>query len=100
MKLIDSVKAGAFPLKIGEFALEIQRVNLGIDGMRRNGREILGQCQLFRLRDSELGGCCGPNVEGRCKATWKRESKLPWREAAPLNHYDDGVDSGQYAVKK
>ena len=28
----------------------------------------------------------------RCKATWKREFKLPWREAGPLNHHDDIVD--------
>ena len=33
--------------------------------------------------------------EGRCKATWKRESKLPWREAGPPNHHDDKVDSDQ-----
>ena len=29
------------------------------------------------------------------KATWKREFKLPWREAAPPNHHDDKVDSDQ-----
>ena len=34
-------------------------------------------------------------VEGRCKAPWKREFKLPWREAGPPNHHDDNVDSGQ-----
>jgi len=28
---------------------------------------------------------------GRCKATWKREFKLPWREAGPPNHHDDKV---------
>jgi len=33
--------------------------------------------------------------EGRYKATWKREFKLPWREAGPLNHHDDIVDSDQ-----
>jgi len=27
--------------------------------------------------------------QGSCKATWKREFKLPWREAGPLNHHDD-----------
>ena len=32
---------------------------------------------------------------GRCKATWKREFKLPWREAGPPNHLDDKVDSDQ-----
>ena len=33
--------------------------------------------------------------EGRCKATWKKEFKLPWREAGPRNHHDDKVDSDQ-----
>ena len=33
--------------------------------------------------------------EGSCKATWKRELKLPWREAGPPNHHDDKVDSDQ-----
>ena len=32
---------------------------------------------------------------GRCKATWKREFKLPWRKAGPPNHHDDKVDSDQ-----
>ena len=32
---------------------------------------------------------------GRCKATWKRDSKLPWREASSLDHHDDIVDSDQ-----
>ena len=29
------------------------------------------------------------------KAIWKREFKLPWREAGPPNHHDDKVDSDQ-----
>jgi len=33
--------------------------------------------------------------EGICKATWKREFKLPWREAGPPNHHDNKVDSDQ-----
>ena len=33
--------------------------------------------------------------EGRCKATWKREFKLPWREAGPPHHLNDKVDSDQ-----
>jgi len=37
----------------------------------------------------------GPDSEGRCKATWKRKSKLPGREAGPPNHHDDKVDSDQ-----
>ena len=36
-----------------------------------------------------------PYEEGRRKATWKREFKLPWREAGPPNHHDDKVDSDQ-----
>ena len=32
---------------------------------------------------------------GRCKATWRREFELPWREAGPPNHHDDKVDSDQ-----
>ena len=38
--------------------------------------------------------------EGRCKATWKREFKLPWREARPPHHLDDKVDSDQKVVNK
>ena len=40
---------------------------------------------------------CGylPAEEGRCKATWKREFKLPWREAGPPIHHDDKVVSDQ-----
>ena len=30
-----------------------------------------------------------------CKATWKREFKLPWREAGLPNHHDDKVDLDQ-----
>ena len=33
--------------------------------------------------------------EGRYKATWKMEFKLPWREAGPPNDLDDQVDSDQ-----
>ena len=28
----------------------------------------------------------------RCKAAWKTEFKLPWREASQPNHLDDKVD--------
>ena len=31
--------------------------------------------------------------EGRCKAAWKREFKLSWREAGPPSHSDDTVNS-------
>ena len=36
--------------------------------------------------------------EGRCKDTWKRELKLPWRETGPPHHHDNKVDSDQKAV--
>ena len=32
---------------------------------------------------------------GRCKATWKRDCTLPWREAGRPNHPDDKVESEQ-----
>jgi len=35
-----------------------------------------------------------------CKASWKREFKLPWCEAGRPNHYDDIADSDQKVVKK
>ena len=37
---------------------------------------------------------------GRHKAIWKREFKLPWREAGPPNHHDDKVDSDEQVVNK
>jgi len=45
-------------------------------------------------------GVFGKLQEGRCKSTWKREFKLPWREAGPPNHHDDTVDSEQQVVNK
>ena len=36
--------------------------------------------------------------EGRYKATWKREFKLPWRQAGPPNHLDNKVDSDHEVV--
>ena len=38
-------------------------------------------------------------MKGRCKVTWKMKFTLPWREAGPLDHHDDKVDSGQKVVK-
>ena len=34
-------------------------------------------------------------MESRCKATWERKFKFPWRKAGPPNHHDDEVDSDQ-----
>ena len=41
-----------------------------------------------------------PRSSTRYKATWKREFKLPWREAGPPNHLDDVVDADQLVVDK
>ena len=46
----------------------------------------LPESNMFRKADVRLPGN---------KATWKREFKLPWREAGPPNHHDDEVDSDQ-----
>ena len=53
--------------------------------------------------ESFVGGCVvyGSEVEeGRCKATWKREFKLPWCEVGPPNHHDEKMGSDQYVVNK
>ena len=42
----------------------------------------------------ETSGVMGTTF-GRGGGTWKREFKLPWREAGPPNHHDDKVDSDQ-----
>ena len=39
-------------------------------------------------------------MKGLCKATWKKELKLPWREAGPPDHLNDEVDSDQYVVNQ
>ena len=38
--------------------------------------------------------------DGRCKASWKREFKLPWREAGPPYHHGKEVDLDQWVVNK
>ena len=42
-----------------------------------------------------LGNAIEKSSSDRCKATWKTEFKLPWREAGPCNHHDGDVDSDQ-----
>jgi len=37
--------------------------------------------------------CCGSGAS--VQLNWKREFKLPWREAGPPNHLDDKVESDQ-----
>jgi len=41
------------------------------------------------LDDKELRAL-EEDLLARCEATWKREFKLPWREAGSPNHHDDG----------
>ena len=41
-----------------------------------------------------------PAWASKYKATWKREFKLPWRQAGPPNHLDDKVDSDQQVANK
>ena len=48
----------------------------------------------------EGGGGREQRGVGRCKATWKREFKIPRREAGPPNHHDDKVDSDQQVFNK
>ena len=60
----------------------------------------MGEVTLYTLHPPSLpGGVPGlarlRSEEGRCKATWKREFKLLWREAGPPNHRDGKVDSDQ-----
>jgi hypothetical protein len=38
--------------------------------------------------------------KGRCKATWKSDFKLSWREAGSPNHHNDQVDSDRQVVNK
>jgi len=47
------------------------------------------------LRVSSQAECSVSSVQcaGRCKASWKRGFKLPWREAGPPSHHDKKVDS-------
>ena len=53
---------------------------------------------MLNLGCGETGG--HESLEGRCKATWQREFKLPWREAGPPNYLNDTIDSDQLVVNK
>ena len=51
------------------------------------------KCQSMQVAHAEAQGLGGVMVwelrqvqEGRCKATGKREFKLPWHEVRPPNH--------------
>jgi len=54
-------------------------------------------CQIRILEKTVWFACegCRDRSEDRCKATWRREFKLTWREAGPLNYRDSKVDSDQ-----
>jgi len=50
-------------------------------------------CGFERRRDTLTPGPRRKLASGgRCKATWKSESKLPWREAGPPDHHDPRRD--------
>ena len=59
-----------------------------IDGL---GLRVYGTA--FRVDGGPPSSAVG--VYGHYIQTWKKEFKLPWREAGPPNHYDDKVDSDQ-----
>jgi len=71
-------------------------------GLQRDFLNQVGQRETFMparcasARLSRSAFMVSRNQVGQsCKATWKREFKLPWREAGPPNHHDDKVDSDQ-----
>ena len=59
--------------------------------------ETLGERVIKKKKNSAPAG---PSQERQLPvdATWKREFKLPWREAGPPNHQDDKVDPDQWVV--
>ena len=50
-----------------------------------------------RLMHHSVLGC---DVVGNTDPTWKREFKLPWREAGPPNYHDAKMASDQEVVNK
>ena len=54
-----------------------------------NGTRIIYVTELSASSSEQVRVVC------RCKATWEREFKLPWREASSPNHHHDIVDSDQ-----
>ena len=63
------------------------------------GGHLEGRAEDFAfLGAPPLQNVRSPVKEGKYKATWKREFKVPWREAGPPNHLDDKVDSNQKVV--
>ena len=71
------------------FGNEIEGANLPI----KTGVYSPALCRGSKI--SEGGQITSRSVEGRCNAIWKREFKLPRREAGPPNHLNDKLDSDQ-----
>ena len=65
----------------------------GADTLGEDGLRVELCCRRPRLDSPDL------NQEVGCKTTRKREFKLPWREAGPLNDHSDKVDSTSKMTK-
>ena len=81
------------PIRAG-FAPQRYSRNPGLGALRPTEANTVGPTTLI------LSRCPMKVEEERCKATWKRIFKLPWREAGPPNRHDGKVDSGQYVVNE
>ena len=58
-------------------------------------REATSSRVSFTVLASATPSSVLPASGWRCKATWKRESRLQWHEAGSSNHHDDMMDSDQ-----
>ena len=79
---------GSFPRYVSERPSVSPRIHREV--MQASGPGDADRAQQDTRQLPEVGPW-----EGRCKATWKREFKPPWREAGPPNHHDDKEDSDQ-----
>ena len=51
---------------------------------------------IIMINSVLTAACCAAAERSKSPAIhWRREFKLPWREAGPPNHHDDKVDSDQ-----
>jgi len=55
----------------------------------------LGLRVIKREKDRQLRSARQGMLSRSLPGSWKREFKLPWREAGPPHHHDDEVDSDQ-----